>query len=516
MIDSIELCSCLFPTSFPSIYIYFASEETSTALQTCFIHLCFSDHERPGHLRYEEANARRVESHSLAMSGAALQQLHQRGLNTSSNTITNEPQSLRLEQRSNSSSSSSKAAVVNQPVPNFNSYLPPSPPRSRSPSPYGLSSSGGAGEGPRLRMSTAATSTTTSAYLQPQYSPGGAASPVSGSQHGNAACAPASAAISTATMQRRPSQNGDVPGYRADSSQVDASPSSDQLHHVNFHHPYANGYANGHANGSLDHHHQHPPLARSPVSASFPASIASAPFISSVYSKANGLIKELPFSPLSPASLPTHSNISTQRHHLQPLSASQGHNRRHSVAQAITPSISTVRFASLCALWYTSSALSSNTGKSILNRFKYPVTLTFIQFGFVAGWCVIVCVGRTKFAQLSANKQNSHGHQHHSRSLSIGQLHAASGWGIKKPSKKALEGTLVMSGFQIAGHIFSSMAIARVPVSTVHTIKVSRCRIRAPKGPANSIRTCFFNFAGIVAFVYRSLVWPALPSQILV
>jgi hypothetical protein len=43
-----------------------------------------------------------------------------------------------------------------------------------------------------------------------------------------------------------------------------------------------------------------------------------------------------------------------------------------------------MRFIFLCALWYASSALSSNTGKAILNEFRYPVTLTFVQFGFVA------------------------------------------------------------------------------------------------------------------------------------
>jgi solute carrier family 35 protein E1 len=30
-----------------------------------------------------------------------------------------------------------------------------------------------------------------------------------------------------------------------------------------------------------------------------------------------------------------------------------------------------------------------------------------------------------------------------------------------------------MAAFQVGGHIFSSLAISRVPVSTVHTIKVS-------------------------------------------
>ena len=111
------------------------------------------------------------------------------------------------------------------------------------------------------------------------------------------------------------------------------------------------------------------------------------------------------------------------------------------------PSFASLRFAALCALWYTTSALSSNTGKAIMATFRYPVTLTWIQFGFVAAWCATFLALRSIMAGQSATS------------------------GIRKASRHALRGTLIMSFFQIAGHVFSSMAIARVPVSTVHTIK---------------------------------------------
>ncbi|EIW66890.1 hypothetical protein TREMEDRAFT_34104 [Tremella mesenterica DSM 1558] len=106
------------------------------------------------------------------------------------------------------------------------------------------------------------------------------------------------------------------------------------------------------------------------------------------------------------------------------------------------PSLSTIRFISLCFLWYSSSALSSNTGKVILNNFRYPVTLTIVQFFFVAAYCYIC-----------------------SRPVL--------GWAgrLRSPSKAILRGTLPMAAFQVGGHIFSSLAISRVPVSTVHTIK---------------------------------------------
>jgi len=42
---------------------------------------------------------------------------------------------------------------------------------------------------------------------------------------------------------------------------------------------------------------------------------------------------------------------------------------------------------------------------------------------------------------------------------------------IRRPTRAILETTLPMGAFQVGGHIFSSMAISRIPVSTVHTIK---------------------------------------------
>ncbi|KAI0705222.1 triose-phosphate transporter family-domain-containing protein [Cytidiella melzeri] len=106
-----------------------------------------------------------------------------------------------------------------------------------------------------------------------------------------------------------------------------------------------------------------------------------------------------------------------------------------------TPSADTVRFILLCICWYSSSALSSNTGKVILNQFRYPVTLTFVQFGFVAAFCLATM---SPVVQLSK---------------------------LRMPTKSILRDTLPMGCFQVGGHIFSSIAIARIPVSTVHTIK---------------------------------------------
>ena len=106
------------------------------------------------------------------------------------------------------------------------------------------------------------------------------------------------------------------------------------------------------------------------------------------------------------------------------------------------PSGDAVRFVLLCTLWYSSSALSSNTGKVILNQFPYPVTLTFVQFGFVAAYCLLFMSPAVQFSKL------------------------------RTPTRAIIRDTLPMGCFQVFGHIFSSMAISRIPVSTVHTIKV--------------------------------------------
>lgn len=101
------------------------------------------------------------------------------------------------------------------------------------------------------------------------------------------------------------------------------------------------------------------------------------------------------------------------------------------------------KFLICCLMWYISSSLSSNTGKQIMNSFKYPVTLTFVQFLFVACWSAIM--------EKLFNKHN-----------------------IKKPTKIIIQTIVPLSLFMIVGHVFSSIAISRIPVSLVHTIKVKK------------------------------------------
>ena len=109
----------------------------------------------------------------------------------------------------------------------------------------------------------------------------------------------------------------------------------------------------------------------------------------------------------------------------------------------MAPGSSNFLFILLCSLWYSTSALSSNTGKAILTQFRYPITLTFVQFGFVAFYCLLFMSPAIRFTRM------------------------------RTPTRALIRSTFPMGLFQVGGHIFSSIAISRIPVSTVHTIKVS-------------------------------------------
>lgn len=145
---------------------------------------------------------------------------------------------------------------------------------------------------------------------------------------------------------------------------------------------------------------------------------------------------------------------------------------------AAAPSItSTARFLVLCIFWYTTSALSSNTGKAILDQFRYPVTLTIIQFGFVASCCLLIMTPAINFSRL------------------------------RSPTVAIVRATLPMGAFQVGGHMFSSMAISRIHVSTVHTIKVCRILIFSLHYSSDS--------TGVVTTLHRRRLRTSLRGQIL-
>lgn len=125
------------------------------------------------------------------------------------------------------------------------------------------------------------------------------------------------------------------------------------------------------------------------------------------------------------------------------------------VARAAAPSRSTLLFIIGCLAWYTSSSLSSNTSKALLSKsratsippaFPYPVTLTLIHFTFV-NVCCAICASRTLLGE--------------GRALTR----------LVKPSLSRVAEVGQLAFFNVLGQALSSLAISRVPVATVHTIK---------------------------------------------
>lgn len=98
------------------------------------------------------------------------------------------------------------------------------------------------------------------------------------------------------------------------------------------------------------------------------------------------------------------------------------------------------------------SALTNTSSKSILNAFDNPVTLTLIQFASVSLWCLIFAWAASVFPAL----------KHYIPALKNG---------LRRPSKEVLMTALPLSIFQLLGHLLSSYATSKIPVSLVHTIK---------------------------------------------
>lgn len=98
------------------------------------------------------------------------------------------------------------------------------------------------------------------------------------------------------------------------------------------------------------------------------------------------------------------------------------------------------------------SALTNTSSKSILNAFDKPVTLTIVQFLSVSVWCLISAWAASIFPVL----------KHYIPALKNG---------LRKPSKEVLITALPLSVFSLLGHLLSTYATSKIPVSLVHTLK---------------------------------------------
>ncbi len=103
-------------------------------------------------------------------------------------------------------------------------------------------------------------------------------------------------------------------------------------------------------------------------------------------------------------------------------------------------------------MWYWSSALTNTSSKAILTAFDKPATLTLVQFAFVSSYCLLLSWLASTFPRLRT---------------AIPALK----YSIRYPSRDVIRTTLPLAAFQIAGHLLSSNATSKIPVSLVHTIK---------------------------------------------
>ncbi|KAL9638614.1 MAG: hypothetical protein Q9164_001446 [Protoblastenia rupestris] len=182
-------------------------------------------------------------------------------------------------------------------------------------------------------------------------------------------------------------------------------------------------------------------------------------------SKANGLLHSEEWQPRKDNHLMWGNgsiNVAGPRQHgrqksigeairtIRTRSASVSENA-HELAEALKAPLS-VKLVVLCLIWYMSSALTNTSSKSILTSFPKPITLTIIQFAFVSGWCFFFAYLARIFPRLQT---------------AIPALKN----GIRSPSRGVIATTLPLALFQIGGHILSSTATEKIPVSLVHTIK---------------------------------------------
>lgn len=103
-------------------------------------------------------------------------------------------------------------------------------------------------------------------------------------------------------------------------------------------------------------------------------------------------------------------------------------------------------------MWYWSSALTNTSSKSILTAFDKPATLTLVQFAFVSSYCMLFSWLAATFPKLRA---------------AVPALKHP----LRYPSRDVIVTTLPLAAFQIFGHLLSSNATSKIPVSMVHTIK---------------------------------------------
>lgn len=129
-----------------------------------------------------------------------------------------------------------------------------------------------------------------------------------------------------------------------------------------------------------------------------------------------------------------------------------------------------IKLISLCFIWYLTSVVSSSTTKEILKDFKYPVTLTEIQFVMNGLLCLILLFSIKIFKNIfKINLKNNFPDGTFPILLTDKNYSIINNFLI--PSKLILKTTIPMGMFQFIGQIASHNSTSIIPVSLVHTIK---------------------------------------------
>ncbi|CCG24691.1 Sly41 protein [Candida orthopsilosis Co 90-125] len=113
---------------------------------------------------------------------------------------------------------------------------------------------------------------------------------------------------------------------------------------------------------------------------------------------------------------------------------------------------------SLCFIWYFFSIISSNSIKLILTKYKYPVTVTQLQFLMNAGLSLGLLFISNHYTNERIIPSSILPPNRSMRQFVI-------------PTKFILSTTVPMGCFQFVGHLTSHKATSDIPVSLVHTIK---------------------------------------------
>ncbi|KAK4250156.1 triose-phosphate transporter family-domain-containing protein [Corynascus novoguineensis] len=181
----------------------------------------------------------------------------------------------------------------------------------------------------------------------------------------------------------------------------------------------------------------------------FPSTNGDASQSSRWHARRDSRVKWAPREPISGSSSHSKtSSISNAVHRMR--SASMGQNA-HELAEALRAPFSW-KLIGLCVMWYWSSALTNTSSKTILTAFDKPATLTLIQFAFVSTYCILFSWLASTFPRLR-------------------EAVPALRYPIRAPSRDVIRTTLPLAAFQIGGHLLSSNATSKIPVSLVHTIK---------------------------------------------